>query len=138
MDEAGVGIMPHAASAERERSIPDQFGGRTLKRNVDGHAVHMQATTGNPATRIGQSSIGARRTVTRNDLKRFTRFKLAREVMQQVKQAHIDRVGLICTMITQHMIDRRQRVWRINAILPIFRIQGFGRMQIAETQCAGL
>lgn len=136
VNEARIWVMADAAAAEIERGLPQRWQRRVCKRYVDRHALHVQAAARNAGTGVSERGVRSRRAVARDYLKRVARFERRRQIVQQIKQARVDGVHISGTVVAQDMIDRRERVRRIGAALPILGRERFTRVQIVEAQCA--
>ena len=107
---------------------------------IDGHPGHVQAVAGNLAVALAQGRIGPGRTVSRDDVVGAVAFELLVEIVEQVEQVGVDFLDLVGPVVTQKVIDLRERlgdVFPIGPVNPVERLARIGAVQMEPALFAG-
>ena len=95
-------------------------------------AVQMQAALCHHPTLRSEESVRGGAAVSRNDVEWLSRPEFPVNGIEQIEQTRIDGFHLVCSVVTEDVVDFSQRIAQIRPLRPIEGLEGFPGMRIVE------
>ena len=133
--EVGSRVIPHAATTERQGSIPQLSGRNPGYSDVNGHRLHVKTLTGHAVSMSAEEFVAPGRTVAAD----YINLKIgipqpSSQVMQKVEYPRIVLVNLAGAVVSKITIQTRQGFLIVAFTIAVDNVQALTGMCVEKMQ----